>query len=79
MPMYSYRCRECRTHTDKFQRMSEPMPTKCPSCDKDGLEKQLTAPGFAISGAGVYSPGLKVSRVLPPTLEEAGAKDPVFR
>lgn len=76
MPMYSYRCSACGLPTDLFHRMSAPPPTQCKACNEHGLVKQLTAPGFSIEGAGVYKPGLTFSRVLPPTFEEAGAKDP---
>lgn len=70
MPVYVYKCPVCQQVKEVLQRLTDPAPhcrhvfpdgnqVKTPGCS---MEKQLTAPGFAINGEGVYSPGTKASK-----------------
>lgn len=62
MPFYRYACPVCNVELTKLQKVNDPAPA-CPDDEKHGqMAKQLTAPGFHITGEGVYSPGTKVPK-----------------
>ena len=62
MPLYQYACATCNVEMTKLQKVGDAAPA-CPQDEAHGImAKQLTAPGFAINGEGVYSPGTKVSK-----------------
>jgi len=54
MPIYAYRCEDCGFQKDVLQKMSDPLLTACPSCNKETFKKQLTAAGFQLKGSGWY-------------------------
>jgi putative FmdB family regulatory protein len=54
MPIYAYRCEDCGFQKDVLQKMSDPLLTVCPSCNKETFKKQLTAAGFQLKGSGWY-------------------------
>jgi putative FmdB family regulatory protein len=54
MPIYAYRCEDCGFQKDVLQKMSDPLLTVCPSCNKETFRKQLTAAGFQLKGSGWY-------------------------
>ena len=57
MPTYSYRCsnEECKTEFDVVQRMSDDKLVHCEKCDKETLERIITAQGgFALKGKGWF-------------------------
>ena len=43
MPTYTYQCGSCCHIFDAFQKMSDDKLTDCPSCDKQDLQKIITA------------------------------------
>lgn len=53
MPIYEYRCKECGTHVEKRQSISEAPLTVCEKCG-GLLEKQVSLSGFQFKGAGWY-------------------------
>jgi putative FmdB family regulatory protein len=54
MPTYEYRCRECGTDFEKFQRMSDEPGAECPKCGA-GAERRLSAgAGLLFKGSGFY-------------------------
>ncbi|MHB8225106.1 FmdB family zinc ribbon protein [Acidithiobacillus sp.] len=59
MPTYEYVCKDCGHHLSAEQRMSDPRLTDCPHCGKPGLERQLSAGGFALKGSGWYQTDFK--------------------
>jgi len=59
MPIYAYRCNECGFSQDILQKMSDPLPTVCPSCGKSEFKKQVTAAGFQLKGSGWYATDFK--------------------
>ena len=59
MPIYGYRCEACGEEHDVLQKVSEPPLTKCPSCGKKALKKQLSAAGFQLKGSGWYATDFK--------------------
>ncbi len=54
MPIYAYRCAECGFSKDVLQKISDAPLTTCPSCSKQGFQKQITAAGFQLKGTGWY-------------------------
>jgi putative FmdB family regulatory protein len=56
MPLYEYECTECKRHTEKIQKFSDPEITQCPHCGGP-LERVLSAPAIAFKGGGWYADG----------------------
>ena len=54
MPTYEYRCPECGTEFEKFQKMSDPPGAPCPSCGKDAERRLSGGAGFLFKGSGFY-------------------------
>lgn len=59
MPIYAFECAECGHSFDRLQKLSDPDPTACPSCGKEGVRRQLTAPQFRLAGGGWYETDFK--------------------
>jgi putative FmdB family regulatory protein len=55
MPIYEYRCSECRFQEEYLQKASEPALTECPACGKRTFDKMLSAAGFQLKGSGWYA------------------------
>ncbi len=53
MPTYEYQCRECDNRFERFQKMTDPAATECPSCG-GGVRKLLHPPAIAFKGSGFY-------------------------
>ena len=52
MPLYDFRCRECRTTFERLLRATEPAElVACPSCGKTAVERLLSAPSRS-AGSG---------------------------
>jgi putative FmdB family regulatory protein len=58
MPAYDYQCRECGSHFERRQKMSEPELNSCPSCN--GPVKRLIS-----GGAGAITHGASGSSARP--------------
>ena len=55
MPTYEYRCQFCHEYTEAFQKMSDAPLTKCPHCDKEGLQRVVSGgAGVIYKGEGWY-------------------------
>jgi len=54
MPIYAYRCNACGFAKDVLQKMSDPVLTVCPECNKPEFKKQVTSAGFQLKGSGWY-------------------------
>ncbi len=59
MPIYEYRCEDCGHELDALQKLSDAPLTDCPECGKPALKKQVSAPGFRLSGSGWYETDFK--------------------
>lgn len=52
MPMYEYRCRECGRAFEMLRRMSDSdRDLKCPSCDSEQVERQISACAVSFGSA----------------------------
>jgi putative FmdB family regulatory protein len=54
MPIYEYRCKECKHDVEALQKLSDPPLVTCPACGKDALQKLVSAAGFQLKGSGWY-------------------------
>jgi putative FmdB family regulatory protein len=56
MPLYEYECTQCKRHTEKIQKFSDPEITECPHCGGP-LLRVVSAPAIAFKGGGWYADG----------------------
>lgn len=64
MPTYGYKCRECETEFDVFQKISDDPVKKCPKCD--GPVKRVFHPvGIIFKGSGFYTTDYKKKEANP--------------
>jgi putative FmdB family regulatory protein len=56
MPLYEYECTQCRKHTEKIQKFSDPEITACPHCG-GLLERVISAPAISFKGGGWFKDG----------------------
>lgn len=54
MPTYEYRCRECGTDFEKFQRMSDEPVAECPKCGARAERRLSAGAGLLFKGSGFY-------------------------
>jgi putative FmdB family regulatory protein len=54
MPTYEYRCPECGTGFEKFQRMSEEPRAECPKCGAQAQRRMSAGAGLLFKGNGFY-------------------------
>ncbi len=59
MPIYEYQCAACGQNHEAIQKLSDAPLTCCPHCDAEALSKQISAPGFRLSGNGWYETDFK--------------------
>jgi putative FmdB family regulatory protein len=65
MPIYEYRCTSCGFQKEYLKKISDPVMTLCPECDKQTFSKMLTAAGFQLKGSGWYATDFKNSGAKP--------------
>src|SRR3984885_5060005 len=56
MPLYEYECTQCKRHTEKIQKFSDPEITTCPHCGGP-LKRVVSAPAIAFKGGGWFKDG----------------------
>jgi putative FmdB family regulatory protein len=59
MPIYEYRCTSCGFQKEYLKKITDPVMTVCPECDKQTFSKMLTAAGFQLKGSGWYATDFK--------------------
>jgi len=62
MPIYEYACQSCGFEKDVLQKISDTPLTTCPECAKESFTKQISAPGFRLSGSGWYETDFKTGK-----------------
>ena len=61
MPIYEYLCSSCGFQKEYLQKISDPLKSVCPECNKVTFGKMLTAAGFQLKGGGWYATDFKHS------------------
>lgn len=59
MPIYEYRCQDCRHELERIQKISDAPLTDCPDCGRASLRRLISAPGFRLKGSGWYETDFK--------------------
>lgn len=57
MPIYEYGCHECGHQFEETQKISDPTLKTCPKCNKEALERLISATAFVLKGGGWYKDG----------------------
>jgi putative FmdB family regulatory protein len=74
MPLYEYECTECKRHTEKIQKFSDPEITQCPHCG-GLLERVISAPAISFKGGGWYADGYGNAKPSAAKSEGSASKD----
>jgi putative FmdB family regulatory protein len=59
MPIYEFECAQCGHRFDRLQKLSDPDPSACPSCEAPRVQRKVSAPSFRLAGSGWYEPDFK--------------------
>jgi putative FmdB family regulatory protein len=54
MPIYEYRCNECKHELEVLRKLADAPLVTCPACGKPALQKLVSAAGFQLKGSGWY-------------------------
>ena len=54
MPIYEYRCVDCKHEFERLQKISDPPVEVCPKCGKHQVKKLVSQSGFVLKGGGWY-------------------------
>ena len=74
MPIYEYRCQTCGYQNEYLQRVSEPLLTDCPECQKPTFTKLVSAAGFQLKGTGWYVTDFRSKGTKPPAQKDSTDK-----
>ena len=59
MPIYEFCCHNCGHEFELLQKISDPLPSECPNCDKADVQKLVSATSFRLKGSGWYETDFK--------------------
>lgn len=59
MPIYEYECKACGHRMEKLQKISADPLKDCPACNRNDLERLVSAAGFRLAGGGWYETDFK--------------------
>ncbi len=54
MPIYEYKCKNCKYQFEQLQKITEKPPRVCPKCKKAGIVKMVSSTNFQLKGTGWY-------------------------
>ncbi|MCK5943992.1 MAG: zinc ribbon domain-containing protein [Planctomycetes bacterium] len=76
MPTYDYACKACGHRFEEFQSMSSDPLKKCPSCNKNKLERLIGAgAGVIFKGSGFYETDYRSSSYAADAKKDSDSKD----
>ena len=53
MPIYTYRCDECKADSEEIQKLGDEAPPQCPECKAEGsLKRTMGVSNFQLVGSG---------------------------
>ena len=59
MPIYGFACTHCGHRFDRLQKVNDPDPQVCPTCEHATVHRQLSAPAVRLAGKGWYETDFK--------------------
>ena len=59
MPIFDFQCAQCSHQFEKLVLKSDAPAPACPECASEDVSKQVSAPGFRLSGSGWYETDFK--------------------
>ena len=59
MPIYDYKCPKCEHQFEVIQKFSDKPIKTCPECNKESVQKLVSAPSFRLKGGGWYETDFK--------------------
>ena len=63
MPIYEYKCDECGSIFENFQKITDKDIDICQSCKKSEIKKLISSSGFRLKGSGWYETDFKGKKV----------------
>jgi putative FmdB family regulatory protein len=76
MPTYEYRCPECGTDFEKFQRMSDEPVAECPKCGAAAQRRLSGGAGLLFKGSGFYITDYRGEGYKKAAKSESGGSEP---
>ncbi len=76
MPIYEYQCAACGHKEEFIQKISDKPLTKCPSCGKNKMEKQVSSTAFQLKGEGWYVTDFKNKKPTEKVIKETSSDTP---
>lgn len=74
MPIYTYRCQNCRAAFEKTQTFFDKPLTRCPECRMSTMRRIPQLPAIVFKGSGWYSTDHRSSSSRTGTLREKNGK-----
>ncbi len=62
MPIFDFQCGSCGHDFEKLVLKTDGPAPACISCGSDDVTKQVSAPGFRLSGSGWYETDFKTGK-----------------
>ena len=59
MPIYEYKCQDCGSIFEHFQKISDKDIDVCKVCSKGKVKKLISSSGFILKGSGWYETDFK--------------------
>ena len=59
MPIYEYKCQDCGSIFEHFQKISDKDIDACKVCSKGKVKKLISSSGFILKGSGWYETDFK--------------------
>ncbi|MBL6899320.1 MAG: zinc ribbon domain-containing protein [Gammaproteobacteria bacterium] len=59
MPIYEYKCQDCGSIFEHFQKISDKDIDVCKVCNKGKVTKLISSSGFRLKGSGWYETDFK--------------------
>ena len=59
MPIYEYKCQDCGSIFEHFQKISDRDIDVCKVCSKGNVKKLISSSGFRLKGSGWYETDFK--------------------
>ena len=62
MPIYEYKCNDCRQTFEAIQKISDKKLTNCRLCSKGKVHRLVSSSGFRLKGSGWHETDFKTKK-----------------